>query len=93
MLVLSRRKDQKIIINDNITITIVEIRGGKVFVGIDAPKEVQVHREEIYDAIIREKSKSKVSTPDDGGRLHAEGSTGSSNLSDDPIGGGQTSSS
>jgi len=54
MLVLSRRRDESIIIGDNITITIVEIRGDKVRLGIDAPKEVPVHRREVYDAINRE---------------------------------------
>lgn len=51
MLVLSRKKNESIIINDNITVTIVEIRGDKVRLGIDAPKEVSVHRREIYEAI------------------------------------------
>lgn len=51
MLVLSRKKNESIIINDHITITVVEIRGDKVRLGIDAPKEVTVHRQEVYDAI------------------------------------------
>jgi len=51
MLVLSRKKDESIIINDNIVVTIVDIGGGKVRLGIEAPKEVTVHRREIYDAI------------------------------------------
>ena len=51
MLVLSRKKDESIIIDDNIVVTIVEIRGGKVRLGIEAPKEVTVHRREVYDAI------------------------------------------
>lgn len=55
MLVLSRKKDEKIRIGDNITLMVVEIRGDKVRLGIDAPKEVSVHREEIYDAIKRER--------------------------------------
>ena len=55
MLVLSRQPDEKIIIGDNIVITIIEVRGDKVRIGIDAPKEVTVHREEIYEAIKREK--------------------------------------
>ena len=51
MLVLSRKKDESIIINDNIRVTIVEIRGDKVRLGIDAPKDVSVHRREVYEAI------------------------------------------
>ena len=54
MLVLSRKKNESIVINDNITITVVEIRGSKVRLGIDAPKEVPVHRREVFDAIRRE---------------------------------------
>jgi carbon storage regulator len=51
MLVLSRKKDESIIINDHIRVTIVEIRGDKVRLGIDAPKDVTVHRREVYEAI------------------------------------------
>jgi carbon storage regulator len=54
MLVLSRQRDECIIIGDNIKITIVDIRGDKVRLGIDAPKEVPVHREEVYKAIQQE---------------------------------------
>ncbi len=54
MLVLSRKKDEKIVIGDNITLMVIEIRGDKVRLGIDAPKEVSVHREEVYIAIQRE---------------------------------------
>jgi carbon storage regulator len=54
MLVLSRQSDETIIIGDNIRVTIVEVRGDKVRIGIDAPRDVSVHRQEIYDAIRRE---------------------------------------
>lgn len=54
MLVLSRKKDETIVINDNIKIMVVEVRGDKVRLGIDAPRDVTVHREEIYNAIKRE---------------------------------------
>lgn len=53
MLVLSRKKNESIIINDDITITVVEIRGDKVRLGVEAPKEVPVHRREVFDAIHR----------------------------------------
>jgi carbon storage regulator len=59
MLVLSRQRDESIIIGDNIVITIVDIRGDKVRLGIEAPKEVPVHRQEVYDAIQRERAQSE----------------------------------
>ncbi len=55
MLVLSRQRDETIIIGDDIEITIVDIRGEKVRVGINAPPHVSVHRKEVYEAIKREK--------------------------------------
>lgn len=57
MLVLSRLRDESIIIGDNIKITIVDVRGDKVRLGIDAPNEVPVHRQEVYEAIKREERK------------------------------------
>ena len=51
MLVLSRKKDEKIIIGDSITLMVIEIKNDKVRLGIDAPKDVTVHREEVYAAI------------------------------------------
>jgi carbon storage regulator len=51
MLVLSRKKNESIVINSDITVTVVEIRGDKVRLGIAAPKEIPVHRQEVYDAI------------------------------------------
>jgi carbon storage regulator len=51
MLVLSRKKNESIVIDEKIVITVVEIRGDKVRLGIEAPKEVPVHREEVYRAI------------------------------------------
>jgi carbon storage regulator len=53
MLVLSRKKNESIVINNDITIVVVEIRGDKVRLGVEAPKEVPVHRREVYDAIKR----------------------------------------
>ena len=54
MLVLSRQRDESIIIGDNIVITVVDVRGDKVRLGIEAPRDVSVHRREIYEAIQRE---------------------------------------
>jgi len=60
MLVLSRHKNERIKIGDDITVIVVEIRGDKVRLGIEAPTDVPVHREEVYDAIRRgETSKPK----------------------------------
>jgi carbon storage regulator len=54
MLVLSRQRDETIMIGDDIELTIVDIRGDKVRIGIKAPSSVAVHRKEVYDAIKRE---------------------------------------
>lgn len=54
MLVLGRKTDEIIVIGDDIRIMVIEIRGDKVRLGIEAPREVTVHREEVYDAIRRE---------------------------------------
>ena len=54
MLVLSRHRDESIMIGDNVVVTIVDIRGDKVRLGIDAPQDIPVHRQEVYDAIKRE---------------------------------------
>ncbi len=56
MLVLSRQREESIMIGDNIEITIVDIRGDKVRLGINAPNTVPVHRKEVYQAIQRERS-------------------------------------
>lgn len=53
MLVLSRKKNEKIVINESIVITIVDVRGDRVRIGIDAPRDVTIHREEIHGAIVR----------------------------------------
>jgi carbon storage regulator len=63
MLVLSRKRDERIVINDNIVITVVDIRGDKVRLGIEAPVEMSVHRQEVYDALQRDRSNSSTSTP------------------------------
>jgi carbon storage regulator len=68
MLVLSRKKNESIVINDDITIVVVEIRGDKVRLGVEAPKEVPVHRSEVYQAIHRNDGVEKpASKPDTAG--------------------------
>ena len=51
MLVLSRKKNESIVIGENIVVMVIEVQGDRVRLGIDAPKEVSVHRREIYEAI------------------------------------------
>ena len=63
MLVLSRKKDESIVINNDITIVVVEIRGDKVRLGVEAPKEVPVHRREVYDAIARGEPLEVIAAP------------------------------
>ncbi|MHC4457055.1 MAG: carbon storage regulator CsrA [Planctomycetota bacterium] len=60
MLVLSRQKDESIIIGDDVEVTIVDVRGDKVRLGITAPKEIPVHRREVYEAIQREKREKEA---------------------------------
>ncbi len=65
MLVLSRQRDESIIIGDNVVVTIVDVRGDKVKLGIDAPKEISVHRREVYEAIQRENRQAALLKTDD----------------------------
>jgi len=66
MLVLSRQRDESIMIGDDVEIIIVDVRGDKVRLGITAPKSIPVHRREIYDAIQREKAEKKESEKQQG---------------------------
>ena len=65
MLVLSRHRDESIMIGDEIVVTIVDIRGDKVRLGIDAPQDIPVHRQEVYDAIQRENRKAGQVQPNE----------------------------
>ena len=65
MLVLSRQRDETIIIGDDIEITVVDIRGDKVRLGVSAPKSISVHRKEVYDAIRRENREAAQVKPED----------------------------
>jgi carbon storage regulator len=69
MLVLSRQRDESIIIGDNIVVTVVDVRGDKVRLGIDAPREVSVHRREVYDAIQRENQQAAQIRVDEARRI------------------------
>jgi len=66
MLVLSRQRDESIIIGDDIEITVIDIRGEKVRLGINAPNHVPVHRKEVYDAIMKEKQAVEAAKKPDG---------------------------
>ena len=65
MLVLSRQRDESIVIGENVVVTIVDIRGDKVRLGIEAPSEIPVHRQEVYEAIQRENRKAGELEPKD----------------------------
>jgi carbon storage regulator len=65
MLVLSRKKNESIVIDETIVITVVDVRGDKVRLGIDAPREVPIHRSEVYDAIQAEQQEAKNKTSKD----------------------------
>lgn len=65
MLVLSRQRDETIMIGDEIEITVVDIRGDKVRLGINAPRTIQVHRKEVYEAIRRENTEAAQIDIDD----------------------------
>ena len=65
MLVLSRHRDESIMIGDDVVVTIVDIRGDKVRLGIDAPTDIPVHRQEVYEAIKRENEKAAQLQPKD----------------------------
>jgi carbon storage regulator len=69
MLVLSRQRDESIIIGDNIVITVVDVRGDKVRLGIEAPREVSVHRREVYEAIQRENQQASQIRLDEARRI------------------------
>ena len=61
MLVLSRKKQEQIVIDEDILVTVVDIRGDKVRLGVDAPKDVPVHRKEVHTAIKREEAHKESS--------------------------------
>ncbi|QDU97029.1 carbon storage regulator CsrA [Lignipirellula cremea] len=63
MLVLSRHRDESIMIGDDVVVTIVDIRGDKVRLGINAPQDIPVHRQEVYEAIQRENKKAMQVKP------------------------------
>lgn len=69
MLVLSRQRDESIMIGDNVVVTIVDVRGDRVRLGIEAPREISVHRREVYEAIQRENRQASQIRPDQARRV------------------------
>jgi carbon storage regulator len=64
MLVLSRRKDESVVLDGGIKVTVVDVRGDKVRLGFDAPRSVVIHRQEVYDAIANWCAKGGRPVPD-----------------------------
>ena len=62
MLILTRRIDEKIVIGDNVTVTVLGVKGHQVRIGIDAPIEIQIYREEIYQRILKERATGTTQT-------------------------------
>lgn len=65
MLILTRKVDEAIVIDNDVTVRILEIKGGQVKLGVEAPSRVTVHREEIYKAILEENIRAGLEVPDD----------------------------
>ena len=80
MLILTRRVGETLMIGDEVTVTVLGVKGNQVRIGVNAPKEVAVHREEIYDRIKREQETSHVSA--DGSSSNDTSSDGSETYDD-----------
>ncbi len=63
MLILTRKVGEKLVIDDNVTVTVLGVKGNQIRIGIDAPREIQVHREEIYQRILKERAADRTQAP------------------------------
>lgn len=84
MLVLSRRPGESIVIGNDIVVTVLEVRGGQIRIGIDAPRNLQVHREEVYQEVCRENEKAIASVVSDSDLLRAKAATITSRVQSSP---------
>ena len=73
MLVLTRKINESIVINDDVSIMVVEVRGDRVRLGIEAPKDVSVHRKEVYDVIKEDAPSEKPKKKEKNSRLVSQG--------------------
>ncbi|NLO89732.1 MAG: carbon storage regulator CsrA [Clostridia bacterium] len=65
MLVLTRKKDETIVIGSDIFVTVVDVDGDKVKLGINAPKDISIYRKEVFDAIVKENISASMAQPED----------------------------
>ena len=75
MLVLSRLRDERIMIGDDIEITVVDVRGDKVRIGINAPTQIPVHRKEVYESLKAESRRAAAQAPSSSGTPRTQNNT------------------
>ena len=66
MVIISRKRDESIMIGDDIVITVIDIRGDKVRLGVECPREMPFHRREVWEAIQRENARTRANTGETG---------------------------